>query len=199
MAKEIYKKILDIQKAVIGLGKDSKGNNAEYVSGNKVLGVVRPLMDKYGLLLTKDVVEYSFTPIQQLDKQGREKTEMFCAIKIRFTWIDAASGDTLAIDWVSSGANGLDKSLGSALTYGERYFLLKQFGIQTDRDDVDAVKTPEQEMSEQQAIEYIESLSSGVALNWAWQQYGAAWKGSKEIIRAFNNRKKQLTNETAQK
>lgn len=199
MTKAIYKKILEIQKAVIGLGKDAQGNNAPYVSGNKVLSIIRPLMDNAGLLLTKDVIEYSFTPIKQTDRNGREKTEMFCAIKIRFTWVDTESGETLPIDWVSSGANGLDKSLGSALTYGERYFLLKQFGVQTDRDDVDAIRTPEQEMSDQQAVEYLETLPSVDALNWAWQQYGNQWKGSKEIIKAFNNRKKLLTNGTAQK
>jgi len=38
------------------------------------------------------------------------------------------------------GANGLnefEKGLGSALTYAERYFLLKFFHINTDEDDID--------------------------------------------------------------
>lgn len=196
MAKTIYKKILEIQKSVVGLGKDAQGNNAPYVSGNKVLGIVRPKMDELGLILTKDIIEHTFTPIQSHDKNGREKTEMFCAIKIRFTWVDVESGDTLPIDWVSSGANGLDKSLGSALTYGERYFLLKQFGIQTDRDDADFPKTPEQEMGEQQAIDYINSLTSAAELDWAWSQYGSSWQSSKDIIKAFNKRKKEVSNGT---
>jgi hypothetical protein len=37
--------------------------------------------------------------------------------------------------------NAFDKGYGSALTYGERYYLLKTFHIATDRDDVDAVST----------------------------------------------------------
>ena len=58
MAKEIYKKLLALQQAVVGLTKDAKGNAGDYVSGNKLLGIVRPMMDKLGLLLTKDVLEY---------------------------------------------------------------------------------------------------------------------------------------------
>lgn len=33
--------------------------------------------------------------------------------------------------------NGFEKGLGSALTYAERYFLLKYFHIATDEDDID--------------------------------------------------------------
>ena len=35
------------------------------------------------------------------------------------------------------GMNGFEKGLGSALTYAERYFLLKYFHIATDEDDID--------------------------------------------------------------
>ena len=195
MPKTIYKKLLDIQKAVLGLAKDAQGNAAPYVSGNKILGVVRPRMDEAGLLLTKDILEYSFTPIEYSTSKGAKK-EMFCAIKIRFTWIDCESGETLPIDWASSGCNGFDKSLGSALTYGERYFLLKQFGVQTDKDDVDAVKSPEQEMNDMNWETYFNSLGSVKELDEAWAKYGEQLKGNKAVIKAFNLRKKALMNGT---
>ena len=191
----IYSKLLDLQKAVVGLEKDAQGNAAPYVSGNKILGIVRPLMDDAGLLLTKDIIEYSFTPIEYNTSKGAKK-EMFCSIKIRFTWIDTESGEKLPVDWVSSGCNGIDKSLGSALTYGERYFLLKQFGIQTDKDDVDYPKTPEQEMSDMNWEAYFNSLNSVAELDAAWQKYGGQLKGNKAVIMAFNNRKKELLNGT---
>ena len=35
--------------------------------------------------------------------------------------------------------NAWDKGLGSALTYAERYYLMKTFHIATDEDDVDAL------------------------------------------------------------
>lgn len=195
MVKAIYKKLLNIQKAVLGLAKDAQGNAAPYVSGNKTLGVVRPLMDEAGLLLTKDIIEYTFTPIEYNTSKGTKK-EMFCVIKIRFTWIDCESGETLAVDWVSSGCNGFDKSLGSALTYGERYFLLKQFGVQTDKDDVDAPRTPEQEMNDMNWESYFNSLNSVEELDAAWAQYGTGLKGNKAVVKAFNKRKQELINGT---
>ena len=114
-----------------------------------------------------------------------------------FTWIDAETGEKLPCEWASSGMNNFDKSVGSAQTYGERLFIMKTLHLQTDEDDVDAAKTPEQEMSDQQAIDYINRLASVDELNAAWVQYEPFWKGNKDIIKAFNNRKKALTNGAA--
>lgn len=193
----IYKKLLELQKAVVGLTKDRAGNSYQYVSGDKILGIVRPKMDALGLLLVPEVESESFTrqDYNLYDKAGnpRPKSEIFCALAIKFTWVDCDSGETLVCRWASSGQNNWDKGLGSALTYGERYFLLKFFHIATDRDDVDAVRTPEEELSDTQAIEFINSLSSAEELNAAWAQYNPYWNGNKEIIKAFNKRKRQVS------
>lgn len=189
----LYTKLLEIQKSIAGLTKDATGNNGAYVSGNKILAPVRAQMDSLGILLIPEVEEADFTR-QDYNTPKGTKSEMFCALKIKFTWVDAETKETLVCHWASSGLNGWDKGYGSALTYGERYFLLKFFHIPTDRDDVDFPKTPEQEMSDQQAIDYINSISSVDDLNAAWNQYEPFWKGNKDIIKAFNNRKKALTN-----
>ena len=196
MAKEILKKLLALQQAVVGLTKDAKGNAGDYVSGNKVLGIVRPTMDRLGLLLTKDVLDYHFEPFEYQTKNGIKK-EMFCSIKLRFTWIDTETGDMLSVDWASSGCNGIDKSLGSALTYGERYFLLKQFGIATDKDDVDAPKSVEEEMNLAQIIAQINSFTTQEQMNWAWQTYGGYYGKDKEFKTAFAKRQKEIANGTA--
>ena len=197
MAKEIYKKLLALQQAVVGLTKDAKGNAGDYVSGNKLLGIVRPMMDKLGLLLTKDVLEYHFEPFEYQTKNGTKK-EMFCSLKMRFTWVDTESGDTLPVEWASSGCNGIDKSIGSAYTYGERYFLLKQFGIATDKDDVDAPKSAEEEMNLQQIIAQINSFTTQEQMNWAWQTY-AYYQKDREFKAAFAKRQKEIADGTARK
>lgn len=189
----IYKKLLEIQQRVEGLTKDASGNSGMYVSGNKVLGFIRPIMNSLGLLLTMDVDDAKYQEFETQTKNGIKK-DMFCDLKLTFTWIDTTDNEQLKVKWAGTGANGADKSIGSALTYAERYFLLKQFHIPTDKDDVDAIKTPEQEMSDQQAIDYINGLQSVDALNAAWVQYEQYWKGNKAIIKAFNQRKKALTN-----
>ena len=192
----IYKKLLEIQQRVEGLTKDASGNSGMYVSGNKVLGFIRPIMNSLGLLLTMDVDDAKYQEFETQTKNGIKK-DMFCDLKLTFTWIDTTDNEQLKVKWAGTGANGADKSIGSALTYAERYFLLKQFHIPTDKDDVDAIKTPEQEMSDQQAIDYINRLQSVDALNAAWVQYEQYWKGNKAIIKAFNQRKKSLTNGTS--
>lgn len=191
MAKEIYKKLLALQQAVVGLTKDAKGNAGDYVSGNKLLGIVRPMMDKLGLLLTKDVLEYHFEPFEYQTKNGTKK-EMFCSLKMRFTWVDTESGDTLPVEWASSGCNGIDKSIGSAYTYGERYFLLKQFGIATDKDDVDAPKSAEEEMNLAQIIAQINSFTTQEQMTWAWNTYGGYYGKDKTFKAAFAKRQKEI-------
>ena len=196
MAKEIYKKLLALQQAVVGLTKDKKGNSYDYVSGDKILGIVRPAMDKHGLILIPEVMDSNFIREDYATKNG-QKSEMFCSVKMRFTWVDAESGDTLSCDWASSGMNAWDKGLGSALTYGERYFLLKFFHIATDRDDVDAPKSAEEEMNLAQIIAQINSFTTQEQMTWAWQTYGGYYGKDREFKAAFAKRQKEIADGTA--
>jgi len=194
----IYKKLLEVQKRIAGLKKDGTGDKYQYVTADKLLGYLRPIMDEVGLLLVSEVKEAEYTR-QDYDTRNGRKSEMFCALKMLFTWIDVDTGETLPVEWAASGMNNWDKGSGSAASYAERYMLLKFFHIPTSEDDVDAVKSPEEEMSDQQAIDYINGLKSVEALNAAWAQYGEPyWKGHKDIIKAYNLRKKTLANGTAQ-
>lgn len=145
----IYKKLLNIQKAVKGLKKDSKSGTGsfsyQYLSGDKLLGHIREHMDAEGVLLKMEVVSTKNTPYTKkgtkFDKNGNsyetEKTEIFTELELRFTWIDAEDGSTDVNMFSANGMNDMEKGLGSALTYGERYFFMKYFHIQTDCDDVD--------------------------------------------------------------
>lgn len=56
---------------------------------------------------------------------------------MKFTWVDCETGDKVENLFGANGQNDWEKGLGSALTYGERYFLLKYFHIATDEDDID--------------------------------------------------------------
>jgi len=192
----IYQKLLELQKAVVGLTKDKKGNSYDYVSGDKILGIVRPKMDELGLLLVTEVLQAEYARQDYQTKNGA-KSEMFCTIALKFTWIDAESGEKLSTQWASSGMNGFDKSLGSAFTYGERYFLLKFFHIATDKDDVDAPKTIEEEMNLQQIITQINSFTTQEQMNWAWQQYGGYYGKDRDFKAAFAKRQKEISNGTA--
>lgn len=191
----IYKKLLELQRSVVGLTKDKNGNSYQYVSGDKILSIVRPKMDELGLLLVPEVIDSNFIREDYSTKNG-PKSEMFCSVKMRFTWVDAESGETLTSEWASSGMNAWDKGLGSALTYGERYFLLKFFHIATDKDDVDAPKSIEEEMNLQQIIAQINGFTTQEQMNWAWQTYGGFYGKDKTFKTAFAKRQKEIADGT---
>lgn len=138
----VFKKLHQVQSATRSLAPNSEGQtgNAKYgyVSGAKLLGVIRPIMDKLGLILTQEVVDISNKEMTYQTRNG-EKTEMFTTLHIRFTWIDTEDGSTLVNEFFANGMNAWDKGLGSALTYAERYYLMKTFHIATDEDDIDAL------------------------------------------------------------
>lgn len=133
----ILKKLLHIQREVDSLVKDKTGHNYSYPSGNQILNKIRPLMNELGLLLKQEVTGKRHEVITYINSYGDEKSEMFCDTEQLFTWIDTDTGTEYPVRWSADGMNGWDKGLGSALTYGERYFLLKFFHVPTDADDPD--------------------------------------------------------------
>lgn len=145
----IYQKLLAIQKQVKGLSKDKKSHNYDYVTGNKLLSFIKPLMDEQGLILKQEVLEIENTrqDYQVWDKwmvnsdgnkgAWKPKNEILSKVMMRFTWIDCETGDKDENLFGANGQNDWEKGLGSALTYAERYFLLKFFHIATDEDDID--------------------------------------------------------------
>lgn len=132
----IYQKLLTIQKKIIGLGKDKQAFNYKYVTGDKVLGEIKPLMNELGLLLKQEVLSIENTRQDYTTKNG-SKSEILSKVMMRFTWIDTETGEKDENLFGANGQNDFDKGCGSAYTYAERYFLLKYFHIATDEDDID--------------------------------------------------------------
>ena len=133
----IYKKLLAVQKELKGLSKDKKSFNYDYVTGNKLLGFIKPIMNEQGLILKQEVTKVETERIQYKTSKGAEKDEVLYKVWQKFTWVDIETGDKDENEFFSSGMNEFEKGLGSALTYAERYFLLKYFHIATDEDDID--------------------------------------------------------------
>jgi hypothetical protein len=133
----LFQKLLEIQKRVVGLGKDSKSFSYQYVSGSKVLEHIKPLMNEYGILLKQEVIDIDNTRQDYVTAKGVSKTEILTKAIMKFTWIDCETGDKDENYFAANGQNDFEKGLGSALTYAERYFLLKYFHISTDEDDID--------------------------------------------------------------
>lgn len=132
----IYAKLLKIQQRIKGLGKDKSTFNYKYVTGDKLLEEVKPMMNELGLLLKQEVLSIENTRQDYQTKNG-SKSEILSKVMMRFTWIDTETGEKDENLFGANGQNDWEKGLGSALTYAERYFLLKFFHIATDEDDID--------------------------------------------------------------
>jgi len=142
--KNIYQKLLSIQQKVMGLGKDAKSFGYGYVTGSKALEHIKPLMNELGLILKQEVIGFTNERQDYTTKNG-SKSEILTKVDMKFTWIDTETGEKDENFWGANGQNDWEKGFGSALTYGERYFLLKYFHIATDEDDID---NPKRETSE---------------------------------------------------
>lgn len=132
----LFQKLLEIQKTVVGLGKDSKSFGYQYVSGSKVLEHIKPMMNDLGIILKQEVLDIENTRQDYTTKSG-SKSEILTKARMMFTWIDCETGERDENYFAANGQNDWEKGLGSALTYAERYFLLKYFHISTDEDDID--------------------------------------------------------------
>ena len=141
----IYEKLVEVRKVVPYLQKENKGNQYKYVSSSQVLSNCKAKMDELGLILLPSVVDHKVTesPIEQFDKEGhpiKRTTTYFTELDMTFTWVNAEKPDeTVTCQWYGQGVDiAGEKGVGKALTYAEKYFLLKQFNIATDQDDPDS-------------------------------------------------------------
>jgi len=153
----LYQKLHKIQSQVLGLGKDKDSLSYKYVTGTKVLDHIKPLMNSLGIILKQEIISIDNERQNYVVGFGtpkeREKSEILTKVMMRFTWIDIESGDKDENLFGANGQNDWDKGVGSALTYAERYFLLKYFHIATDEDDIDNPERKAEELKEQQEAE----------------------------------------------
>jgi len=132
----LYEKLLDIQKRVDAIIKDGRNLSDKYdfASDENVLDRFRPLLDEHGLLLIPYVVSAAVREGTTRSGTARYLTEL----TLEMVWHDVESGESLRIPWYAQGVDlAGEKGVGKALTYAEKYFLLKFFHIPTRKDDPD--------------------------------------------------------------
>lgn len=144
----LYQKINELKKTVTSFTKDDKtsGYGAyKFTSGSQVLSAVKPKMEELGLLFMpvnathKDWQTYNYT-----NSSGQEKTDFIVQGELVYEWINADNPEErMQVHFEYYGQqNDISKAFGSALTYSERYLLLKSLGAPTDEDDPDKVTEP---------------------------------------------------------
>jgi hypothetical protein len=125
-----------MQESVDKLVKDGKNTSDkyDYVSSDMVLDTLRPKMNELKLLLIPEILSAKLTDGQTKSGTTRFMTELIMS----FVWVDCESGEQKAVPFYAQGTDlAGEKGVGKALTYAEKYFLMKFFHIGTSKDDPD--------------------------------------------------------------
>ena len=130
----LYQKLIEVQKAVSYLKKDNQGYQFKYVSSADTLAPIRVAMDEHGVLLMVKIVGHVLG-----DKETKgEGKQLLTELDIVFTWVNAEKPEeVIDCPFYAQGLDTGEKGVGKALTYAEKYFLLKFFHIATDKEDPD--------------------------------------------------------------
>lgn len=152
MAEEklnLYQKIVKVRESVGGVHKDNtagKGSkfSYNYVSESQILSKISDEMNNQNLLLIPNIKN------REMRKEGNQ---YIVELDMIYTWINGDNPqETLEIPFFTTGQQiDASKALGTGLTYGNRYFLLKMFNLATDEDDADAkeINKPKQRAPKQ--------------------------------------------------
>ena len=115
----IYKKLLEFQKEVGAIAKDSKNPffKSKYFDINKLIEVVKPVLSKHGLILLQPIKD----------------NNVYSQI------VDSVNGDI--IESCLELPNLTDpQKIGSAISYYRRYTLSSLLGLQAEDNDGNALK-----------------------------------------------------------
>ena len=144
MSNNIYAKMSAITSEIATVAKNLQvdtGNGKGYkaVSEADVLKAVKPIEAKHGI--------YSFPTSRRIieskevvtkNKYG-ERTQFFLRVETVYRFVDVETGDFIDITTYGDGIDSGDKATGKAMTYADKYALLKAYKIQTGEDpDKDA-------------------------------------------------------------
>ena len=140
----IYEKLGEIYKNVGYLQKGQQGKQYNYVGSSDVLASVRGQMVEQGVMLEPRIVDTNIR--DYTTKSGT--TQIFTELVMTMTWVDIENpSDKIELPWYAQGMDlAGEKGVGKALTYGEKYFLLKFFNIATDESDPDTFQQKAESM-----------------------------------------------------
>jgi hypothetical protein len=137
----LTQKLVKIRESIPYAQKDTKAFKYTYVSGTQILTAIKSTANELGVLITPVLDEPIVTSIQPIHTDAESKSTsynpflFFCKGK----YVLRDEDETIEIPWAFCGADADPaKAFGKALTYAERYFLLKFLNIPTDDEDPDS-------------------------------------------------------------
>lgn len=161
----LYEKLAKIGEAVKVMKKDKEGYGYKYVQEADILLRIQDGMKKHGVSLIPKIVpktcSYEARDYAEV-KQGKNDTtyekwtrDIIVSGDMEYVWVNNENPEEqISVPWYFIGQQAeSSQALGSGLSYANRYFLLRYFGIATG-DDPDQLykKKKEAEAAEQKEI-----------------------------------------------
>lgn len=156
----IYEKLGKIRDDINYLQKEVEGYGYKYVSEDAILMKVKQGMAKYGLVLTPSIKEGTPT-LQEINYEKTKKLrdgsmqtekihEYVVTAEMTYRWTNLDNTDEqVEFSWfIVASQQDPAQAYGSALTYANRYAMLKFFQVPTSEDDVDAYLTRQKKQNE---------------------------------------------------
>lgn len=147
----IYEKMSQITDELVRIAKNLQvgvGKSSYKAVGEAdVLASVKPLENKYRVYSypTKREIVYSneFTTTSEYNGEVKEKLTMFMRLKTTYRFINIDKPEEyIEVETFGDGVDTQDKAPGKAMTYADKYALLKAYKIETGED-------PDQNASQQ--------------------------------------------------
>ena len=135
----IYKQLLEVQKEVGAISKDSKNPffKSKHFDINKLIEVVNPVLSKHGLVLLQPILDG----------------------KVYSRLIDAESGETLE-SYLELPNLPKPQDLGSCVSYYRRYTLASLMGLQATDEDGNGLKAKPKPPEKLNEIRFIDALQA---------------------------------------
>lgn len=142
----IYEKMLAITKEISTVAKNlnvGEGRNQyRAVSEGDVLAAVKPIESKYGVYsypVSRQVIESGeMTSVKEYNGNKTETKKLYLRLETVYRFVNTEKPEEfIDITTYGDGVDTQDKAPGKAMTYSDKYALLKAYKIQTG-DDPDA-------------------------------------------------------------
>lgn len=139
----IYEKLAKISAEITNVSKNlsiqAGKESYKAVGEGDVLNAVKPLEEKYGVYsypFKREIVDSNvFTKTKTYNGQTTETTQLFMRVKTTYRFVNTEKPDEfIDIDTYGDGVDAQDKAPGKAMTYADKYALLKAYKITTGDD-----------------------------------------------------------------
>lgn len=183
----IFQKMLAVESELGTVAKNLDVLDYKAVSERDIIDAVKPLEQKYGIYsypVSRTVVDQG--TMEFATKNGGTRTQLYMRIKTTYRFVNVEEpSEYIEVDTYGDGLDSADKSVGKAMTYADKYALMKAYKISTG-DDPDATNSKEYgelktkntsngvRMASEAQVRYIQKLYSPNQLSAMCERLGVS-------------------------